>query len=371
MTTNSTIALNVKRYRKAAGLNQKQLAESAGISLACVKKIEAGKSFPETFTLLGISQAVGHSIAEIMREPNHLESIRFRAEKGKLSSLQRSIIVDDVSNWLYDYDFIERELGKRSSFRDTYSASVKSDPEKLAYAFRKRHGLDECSPIFNPCSLMETLGIKLLLYSANRAFSGLSVNDKKCGQAVIINNHPDISTEHKIFSAFHEIGHLIMHLSGYDVALDNEADEEENQAEIFASYCLMPRAGFDRYWESTRGGGFLDRVFATKRYFQVSCRTILKRLIAEKMAGEDVLQMFADEYKKRTGKTFKNSEEPFGLEPEALNRYGFWEDRLARLTVDAYNQGKISASKGASVLDIPISEFSDRARLVENLSVHA
>ena len=342
---------------------------------------------PETSTLTAVSQALGVSIFDLVLQAEPIDSVRFRARKSVLSECDRSIILIEVSRWLHEYAFLEEAAGAVSRLNRAPFAHLRS-PEKLAVRFREVFGIDPTVPIYDPCSVLERTGIKVLFYehrtpgmnrhnspaetgsSKNPAnvrcrgsrygFSGLSVCDERCGEAIIVNGSRGISTEHKIFTAFHELGHLLMHLTDYNSDLKEEDPEEEAQADAFASFLLMPRGAFRSMWSATRGNPLLDRVFRTKQYFRVSYRTVLKRLADEKLAPENIWLTFAQTYKRVSGKNLQGYREPFALEPEMLNRYEFCDDRFTRLVFDAGIREKITVSKGAELLRIPVTEFRDR-----------
>ncbi len=360
MTPYAHIAANVRRLRLAARLKQQELAEAAGRSAVCIKKIESGKHMPETSTLMAIAQALGVSVFDLTTKPEPLGAVRFRARKSVLRECERSMILNDVARWFREYAFLEDVTGNVSSLNRAPFAPLRRSPEKLAAKFREVFGIGPDLPICDPCAILEQAGVKIFFYKTRTGFSGLSVSDDKCGDAVIINDSDEISTEHKIFTAFHEIGHLIMHLNGYDAEKTQEDEREEKQANWFASNLLMPRAAFLKEWNDTRGIPFLNRVFKTKQYFRVSYQTVLMRLIDEKLERESIRILFAQQYHRATGGNLRGYHEPYALEPEKLNRYGFWEDRFARLVFDAGVQGKISISKGAELLKIPVTEYRDR-----------
>lgn len=66
--TNSTISLlqnNIKKYRKAKGFTQLQLAVRAGISKDYIVAIELGKRVPSVKTLILIAKALNIDIREL------------------------------------------------------------------------------------------------------------------------------------------------------------------------------------------------------------------------------------------------------------------------------------------------------------------
>ncbi len=354
------IATNVRRLRQNSEYSLSALAERSGISVSGIKKIESGAHRPTVKTLTALAQAFGVSVFELTCEHESIDAVRFRARKRTLNKRDRRVIIDAVARWIHDYAFLEKITGTSARLDRAPFKGLLRSPEKLAAGFREVFEIGGDLPVCDPCALLERAGIKILFYKTRTGFSGLSVSDGECGDAVIINDSSEISTEHKIFTTFHEVGHLLMHLTGYNAEESEENPQEEAQADTFASYLLMPREAFRAFWGETRGIPFLDRVYKTKQYFRVSYRTVLKRLTDEKLASKDIWITFAQLYNRSTGKDLKGHHEPESIEPENLSRYGFWEDRFARLVFDAGVQEKISISKGAGLLKIPVTEFRNR-----------
>jgi Zn-dependent peptidase ImmA (M78 family) len=139
----------------------------------------------------------------------------------------------------------------------------------------------------------------------------LSVGPQEKGPAIIVNTWNRISTERQIFSAVHELGHLLMHVS--------EDKEKEQEADLFAGHFLMPKDGFDKEWADTFGMSFLDRVMKVKRIFRVSYKTVLYRLVQEGEISDSIWRQFPSAFERYYGKKLSQKEEPSfeGAEPYA------------------------------------------------------
>ena len=185
-----------------------------------------------------------------------------------------------------------------------------------------------------------------------------------------------ICAERQIFSAAHELGHLIMHLGSFDASDESEDKQEEKEADLFASHFLMPGEGFSREWEETAGLPFPDRVMKVKRIFRVSYKTVLFRLIDRGIVDKSIWTRFKAVYEQRFSRnlSFRTArhlretrnlsfkEEPFseGAEPFGMNAIDFVGDRLSRLTRKAVEEEQISVSRAAEILDLSADEMLDR-----------
>ena len=370
------ISLNLKRIREANGFTQADIADRAGISRVAYRNIENGSSIPKVSTLQNIAGAVDVKLQDLLVPVRSLKKVRFRAAK-KMNS--RENILAEVARWLDDFNDLEEILNlpkkeyKLKSLAKKLS-KMKVGDERAKYAAkaaREKLGLDNDEPIRDIAGLLESAGIKVYpLVLASDDFFGLSVAEEDGGPAVIVNTWDRISVERWIFSAAHELGHLLLHFDAYDITESQEDIEQENEANIFASYFLMPDETFKSEWADTAGLSLVDRVFKLKRIFLVSYKTVLYRL-SESI--DAVWPKFYGAYKKKTGKSLSSKDEPEALhsdqfqapevlrskEPDALSSSCFIEDRLSRLVRKAIDEEEITLSRGAEILRLDLETMRD------------
>lgn len=373
------IGENLRRIREVKGLNQTQAADLAEISRPAYRNIENGESTPKVSTLQNIANGLGVKLQDLFIPIRTLEKVRFRALKRMNG---RDHILTEVSRWLDDFNYLENLLKERIEyqFRElaNHISSMEAGPLRAIRAAelaRKELNLTEKEPIRDIAGLLEANGTKLYPISlASDGFFGLSVSEQDGGPAVIVNVWERISVERWIFSAAHELGHLLLHLDAYNVDESTEDEDQEIEANMFASYFLMPKEAYESEWGDTYGLAFVDRVLKVKRMFQVSYKTVLYRL-SEK-AGNSVWGKFQGAYKSRTGKTLSIKEEPEALspnkfhqsmpevlrsqEPDSLSSSDFIEDRLSKLVRIAIEKDEITMSRGAEILRLDLEAMRDR-----------
>jgi len=371
MSVQDAIAANVRRLRSAARLSQSALAEKAGISRYALAKIEKGQSRPQAATLQKLARALGVSLGELVEEVTDLRAVRFRARKKMYG---REQILADVSRWLSGFREVEDILGEGRPFE--LGQIIHSDglaPKEAARRVRQHMGLGD-EPIRDICGLLETHGIKVWTLSRKTdAFFGLSVSEEDGGPAIVVNTWDHISVERWIFSAAHELGHLLLHLQSYTADEMEEIEDQETEANQFASHFLMPNEVFLREWASAAGLPLIDRVFKIKRMFRVSYLTVLYRLVENGQADNDIWPDFKRVYRARTGKRLKKADEPLRIaatefaggdpvhrksaEPARLEDVDFQEDRLSTLVRRAYELGEMSLTRAAEILGLTIQEM--------------
>lgn len=381
MMNATIISVNIRRLREAKELTQAQVSERAGISRVAYRNIENGETVPRVNTLQAIAEVFEVKLQDLLTPVKELTHVRFRAAK-KLRS--RAQILNEVSRWLEDFNYLEEQLGDRQVYRFESLAQRVSDKDpgierakQAATEARKELYLSLKEPIRDIAGLLEAKGVKVypIRLSSNNFF-GLSISKIDGGPAIVVNVWERISVERWIFSAAHELAHLLLHLHAFDVNETDEDEQQEQEANTFAAYFLMPEEAFQQEWDETYGLSFVDRVLKVKRIFQVSYKTILYRLSAKH--GNKVWPKFKGEYKARTGKVLRISDEPVGLtptsfqesfseelrskEPDSLSSIDFMEDRLSRLVRLAIEQDMITLSRGAEMLQLDLEEMRARVR---------
>lgn len=373
-----TISANIRRLRNERGLTQDAVANAAGISRLALRNIEKQKSQPRPDTLHAIARALAVGLGDLAVPVAQLRHVRFRSKK-RLNS--RDQILADVARRLGDFNDLEEILKEQR--RPAVAASLGgrqsgiSRAREVAAAIRKKFGIGDDEPVRDIAGLLEARGYKVLpVKIANEGFFGLSVAADDGGPAIVVNTHERISVERWIFSAAHELGHLLLHLDSYDVGQAAEEAEEEREANVFASYFLMPEHLFSKEWEETRGLPFVNRVLKVKRMYRVSYLTVLHRLIErspEHFPRDRTYAVFAMAFKRQSGRGLAGHDEPErlgpesfmapeplkGREPEQLSASDFQEDKLSALVRRGIEEGAISMSRGGEILGKSISEMRE------------
>ena len=356
------VAVNLARLREDRGLTQAALAMRLGWSRARVGKIERGLVDLPADQLDGLADALDTTWDDLYDRVRLLRSVRFRARTRVHGRAQ---ILAEVSRWLDIYRQLEAELNDAVPFAFE-PARKHEDPADAARAARRAIGLREREPIANICGLLESGGVKVLLLNKKRdSFFGLSVGEPDGGPAVVVNTWDRIAVERWIFTAAHELGHLVLHTEEYDPVASALPEDAERDADAFAGEFLMPEAAFSRAWMATIGRPLSQRVLATKRVFRVGYRSVLWRLVAGEYADSDVWFRFHDDYTARHDRTLLRNDEPESLEegefswdwkrasePAPLSEHDCRDARLSHLLRRAADKELVSVRFVADALDL-------------------
>lgn len=363
---------NILRARVAAGISQDQAAELAGLSRAAYRSLEAGESEPRSRTLLALSEELGVRPEELLRPADPLPRARFRSLK-RLNN--RTQLLMDVGRQLRDYRDLEEVVGERPGWAlSALAGRAHPGPRRpidAAMLARSELGLGDREPVRDIAGLLEErAGVKLLRANVHTdAFFGLSVAEGDGGPAIVVNTWERISVERWIFTAAHELGHLLLHLADFNPDVDGEEEASEGEANLFASHFLMPDGAFLAEWGQAAGLSTYERVLKVKRIFHVSYKTVLYRL--RERGVREVWLRFQVDAKRHTGKTLAKTDEPDALgadafwlsspewskarEPRGLETDDFVPDRRSALVRRAVEGGDISLARGAEILGLPLA----------------
>lgn len=373
------VGLNLAALRSQRNLSQEELATKAGLSRVALANIEGGKSQPKPDTLYALADALEVQIENLLEERRPLEHVRFRSS-SKLKS--RDLVLAQIGHWLTGYRELEQILDVVQHSRlPTKAYGRGKEAARLAAADMRRHcGIAEDAPIRNIGGLLEEkLGICLLLKPVQtEGFFGLSVSPDDGGPAIVVNSWDRISVERWIFSAAHELGHLVLHLRAYRVAEEAEDESQEVEANEFASHFLMPSASFKIEWQRSRGLALVDQVLHLKRIFMVSYQTVLRRIDEENPTRPglpSVWVRFLAEHKRRTNRPLPRTEEPDALrqnafcsvmaaeEPRSLVEADLMETRLKTLVRTALDRDLITMTKAADLLGLDLLRMRDLSNM--------
>ena len=371
----NVIPIKLKRYREAKNVSMRDLAERSGLPYGVYREFELGQTDISIANFHKISSALGVPVQKLTSPSRELRNVRFRSNQ---KMKERKLVLLEVEHWLNEFEFIEDILNDHLPYKLSHIGkqlnSKKNKVELAANLVRKSLGLNKLEPVRNVCGWIESCGVKVHeMQIPTHDFFGLSVGKSDGGPAIIINTWSEIPVERWIFTAVHELGHLVLHQSDFNVNQTIEEKVHEKEANTFASEFLMPNESFLKKWSSTYGLSFVDRVMIVKRFYQVSFRTVLYRLSINDSNGENYWARFQSEYKRWYNKSLLQNEEPDSLandafrasfpeqhsedEPDKLSPTDFKHNRLVSLVRKALEEEKLGIGRGAEILDLSLEDM--------------
>ena len=177
--------------------------------------------------------------------------------------------------------------------------SEKISPKNLelyAQDIRKKNGLSLTESL-NIKSLLQKINVLTIYKPLSDTFSGMSIkitnSNGKVYRFMLVNSNHPIGKQH--FTICHELYHLF-YQKHFSAALscagmfDKKGNPEEYNADIFASYLLLPEAGI---WEMipeperTKNKITIATILSIEQYFGCSHSALLFRLLNMKLIDAD------------------------------------------------------------------------------------
>ena len=345
---NVDVNSRIRAYREFKGLTQQELGNRMSVTRQTVAAWEKGESTP--------------TVAQVFRLAGELEvpaDLIFGLASSELPLLFRadepSVLVPELKAILArradDYSAVERALGLVPALPETrpmdgYESDI---VEEVAHDVRTWLGVEE-GPLHDGISLLEDKGLKVMLYPLPDEVSGFSAYTDESGGVIFINEgHP---MERQIFTAFHEVAHLICHRQDYRrPSLKGKRDDpREKIANHFAGAVLLPKEALMRELRSYRGRWLPEAPLRDiKIRYQVSMRTIVIRaaqigIISKKQEGQQIGVL---------DKKYGRHNEPAQLERSQAR------PRLERLVFSALVEEVITASRGAEIMGRPLLDVRE------------
>jgi len=351
LNLSETIGENIKRAIKESNLSQEKVSKKINISRQTLNNYINGITLIDFEKLLGIADLTGRGIDFFYKTNQFFGNYKFRSDV----SIDRKLRIKFEES-IRKYDEIEKINKIYPHYLDIAVYLDRFDRKYIASMAEKVRCLFEIdlnSPIANPIYELEKNDIKIIQFKAgNRDISGFSAYNQKSGYCIFLNS--ECTIERRFFTAVHELAHLIFHKNDYegDIKIEEE-NIKEDIANEFAGSFLVPAKLLKEFCEEKfiEKVGFED-VMSLKKYFNVSAKCIIKRLLNEKIIND---KEYEDLDKKIDSKISPYDEyEPIGNDRNIENY------RFVNLIKKAFFEEKITVSKVSELLVIPVEEANKK-----------
>lgn len=373
--------------RESMGRTIKEVASHLGESEELVRDWEAGQMQPTLSQLKTLARFYKRPLAAFFlpsppEEPSVPHDFRTLPEgiERQLSpktrlAMRQARRLQSIASELND------GLNGVSSALDRIGrASLSDDPEALAFKVRDILGISldeqlswqkETDALDRWKKSVECLGILVFQMSMPleeaRAFS---FTDE--GLPVIVINTKD-AAKARIFSLFHELGHILLNEGGICDPSKLSSDESSRKAKTIEAFCnffagavLIPRNSLlsHRLVEGkTASSRWPERTLASiSNDFKVSKEVVLRRMLIAGLTSKEFYQekhneWAAKEKKKESAKGIKRD-----IPKECIQRNGV---PLTSLVLDSYRNDKITTSDVADYLGVRVKHIAQIERLLE------
>lgn len=338
-----SFAQRLKNARIMKGWSMEQLAEmmQPPITKQAVHKYEHGRMLPDSNTLLALAKALEVKPDYFFRPFRYqIEQVEFR-KRNRLGKRRLEALKERVRDQVERYLEVEDFLNIASEFVSPLPAgrvSQGSEVEEKVDLVRTKWILGS-NALPNVIELLEDMEIKVVELDAEPEFDGFSGWIDGSIPVIVVNR--SLSIERKRFTAFHELGHLLLHFP------DNmEEKEKERLCHRFAGAMLIPRETFFKEIGKKRRNISLAELIPLKEEYGISIQALMRRALDLDVISSGVYRSFCVHIS--GNREEKNLGGYIGKEHS---------DRFQQLVFRAAAEEIISMSKAANLAGMKLGAF--------------
>lgn len=363
------MSTRIRELRERLNLNQDALGALVKVTRQTVAAWEKGQRELSMTQLTALSHALQVPVELLLRQEavsavQPRVSVLYRADKrSALSDTDEAIMTRKAS----DYAFIERLTGVLSWLPESRPMQVfdAAQIEQVAQETRDSLGVED-APLGDALALLERKGLKVIRTRLPEGVFGFSAYSEDWGAIAFVNCQAqnvadqeglrEIPYERQVFTAFHELGHLIFHRREYrePTLPEGRRDPREDIANYFAGAVLVSARALREDLRGYEGRWLpLPLLCDLKLIYGVSVQTLLYRaaalgIITDKQRGQQL-----GDLKKRFPHNFGEPEDPICPPSKTM-------PRLESLVFQALVNDKLGESRAAEILGWPQQRVRDQ-----------
>ncbi len=360
----------LRKVRESLKLDYNKVSKHSKISIKELREIESGRK-PNLKELSALAKVYNKSLATLLlyelpkEKPLPKDRRTVNSEQIGIFDLKTIRIIEKARALADSFIRLRSELNLPIP-KFTYTVSMSENPNDIARQLRKEWRFDKLIEQSNIdlafegfIEIIEELGVSVFQLPLTKDnLRGFSITDEEL--PIIVIKRGGEPTTAKIFTLFHEVGHLILNESGIcDIGLNNQ-QQIEKWCNAFASEILVPSDEFltnNIVLKYKNAGNFVwsknDLIDVGKKFF-VGPLVILRKLLDHKLTTKPYYEAKLNDWNKPF---FERAKEPKGREvaKEIVKERG---KTFIGLAFSAYEQNKINLKElsdylGAKLTYIP------------------
>jgi Zn-dependent peptidase ImmA (M78 family) len=368
----------LKWARETLVLSRSAAAESTGISIKRLEQLEGGGKRPTLDELKAMSKIYKRTIATFLLQKlpkeKPLPTDRRTLNSSEVGTFHDKTIIAVRKARALAESFIE--LKQDAGILIThfnYKSTIQDSPIQIAGKLRKEWRLNEIRQLTN---INDVLGAYIeKIESLNIAVFQLSLTqDKLRGFSIVDESMPIIGIkrggEHataKIFTLFHELGHILLNEGGScDISLDPNTQEIEKWCNAFAAEILVPSEELLQREIVKKQAAKREKIWAKKdlielgNFFHVGPLAILRRLLDHQLTTSAFYKEKHDVWNKPGFGKAKNPEGR-NIAKETINEKG---RTYVSLAFKAFDQNRIDLKDLSDFLGVKLSYIPKTRQLL-------
>lgn len=363
--------------RESLAITRNQASEKTGITAKSLVQLEEGEKQPTLDELKELSKTYKRTIATLLLaippKEKPLPTDRRTIDSKALGNFHEKTIMAVRKARALAQSFVElrQELGIEIP-KFSLSASMQEQPQEVAAKIRKHLNLYELREIENINQALEAYIEKL--ESLGVAIFQLSLTqDKLRGFSIIDDVMPIIGIKRggeqptaKIFTLFHELGHILLNEDGFCDLSEKASLEIEKWCNAFAAEILIPTSELLQMEIVLQQKHTNNKIWAKKdlvelgNYFHVGPLAILRSLLENKLTTPI---FYKEKHQAWNKPQFGRAKHPEGknIAKETIREKG---RTYISLAFSAYDQNRIDLKDLSDFLGIRLSYIPKTRQLM-------
>ncbi len=370
----------LKWARDSLVLSKPKAADRIQISISGLEQLESGDRFPTLEELKSLAKAYNRTIATLLLHKPPKEKPLPKDRRTINSELlgifnEKSIIAVRKARALVNSLIELKEEAGLPFTKFQYRYSLEDSPSVVAEKLRIEWNLDEFRQLENVNDVLEayiehveSLGVAVFQLSLTQDnLRGFSLVDEQ--MPVIAIKRGSESPTAKIFTLFHELGHIILNEGGIcDINFDPNAQQIEKWCNAFAAEILVPSAQLlqmdivQQYASNNQKKWAKKDLIELSNHFHVGPLAILRCLLENNLTTST---FYKEKHEAWTKPTFARSKihEGRNIPKETIKERG---RTYISLAFKAYDQNKIDLKDLSDFLGVKLS-YIPKTRLLLNI----
>jgi len=367
----------LKWARNSIALSKQNAADRIGISITRLEQIESGK-YPDIEELKSMAKAYKRTIATLLLQSIPYEKPLPKDRRTVNSEIlnvfsEKTIFAVRKARALVSSLIELREETNLKNPKFSLRADINDSPELLAEQLRKQWKLDEYKQIENInhaleayIELVESLGTAVFQLSLPQdKIRGFSLVDEPI-PVIVIKGTSEPPTA-KVFTLFHELGHIILNEGGIcDINFDNKSQKIEKWCNSFASELLVPAEHLlkmeivRKYTASNEKIWIKKDLVELASHFHIGPLAMLRSLLKNNLTSSDFYKEKHEKWNKPTF-GFSSVHEGRNIPKEIIKERG---RTYLTLAFQAFDQNKIDLKDLSDFLGIRLSYIPKTRQLL-------
>jgi Zn-dependent peptidase ImmA (M78 family) len=363
--------------RESIALSKNQVVEKTNISATKLNQLELGEKLPTLDELKKLSKVYKRTIATLLldtppkEKPLPKDRRTINSENQNIFHEKTILAVRKARALANSYLELRTELGIETR-KFNLSAKLNEDPKHIALTIRKTLKLDELKNIKKPIEALEysieqceQLGIMVFQLSLTKDnVRGFAITDDIV--PIIGIKRGQETPQSKLFSLFHELGHIILNEGGICDLSDKSTIKIEKWCNAFSAEILIPTAEFIeneivlQYIENDNKNWSLKDLVVVGNAFKASPLAILRSLLENKLVTKE---FYAEKHEKWNKPQFGRAKIPEGrnISKEAIQEKG---RTYVSLAFRAFDRNRIDLKDLSDFLGVKLSYITKTRQLL-------